>query len=648
MCSQTVDISTFQCISDALLCIHCNVNGLKKHIHDVETMLSCLPRLPSVLAISETRLQSVECPSLKLTEYNSYFSCREGRGGGVALYVRSDYVARERNDLKFRISDDLLCESLFLEIEGGAEGDTTIVGVFYRQPKGNPAHFVTSLETLLSRIGNRKSIILGDANLNTMAESVEAQELIETLEQFCYKEVVNVPTRVATTIRRGTAYNTSTCIDHIYTNVQTLSLLASGALTTTFSDHHATFISVVSKRIGRPASMTYKYNYDQILAELAITNWNDLYDISDVDEAFACFNERVMAAVTRGKREIRQKLNKGQPRKPWVTAELLEMIKEKEAAYTAYRSDPNARRRQAYVRLRNKVVSFSRKCRLEANGKIVCDRIQERRSPWEAIQPVMGGAQEKKCVKLKIDDEIVTDCVRLSNILNDYYATCVTADTECSAAYEVPMSIPELHEPFSPRPVPVDRVHYLLKRVTICSVGEGHIPSQVLRHCADVIADAVAFIVNLSTRQGIYPTALKLYRVVPLFKGGDRLSKENYRPVSIPPPMSKIFEKAIYEQLNEHFEMFNGLSQRQFGFRSKMSTTVPIMDFVEEVRRNLMLKKTVAGVFIDLRKAFDTVDVNILIKKLTRYGADDIFCLGCGRLCRIGGKLFKWAMQSRM
>ena len=113
---------------------------------------------------------------------------------------------------------------------------------------------------------------------------------------------------------------------------------------------------------------------------------------------------------------------------------------------------------------------------------------------------------------------------------------------------------------------------------------------------------------------------MKIARVVPLFKTGDRSLFTNYRPVSILPSFSKFLEKVVYSRLYNYLCKLEILCDNQFGFRKNHSTSLALIDLYEKVSLALDRKEHAVGIFLDLSKAFDTVDHNILLDKLKHYG----------------------------
>jgi len=152
------------------------------------------------------------------------------------------------------------------------------------------------------------------------------------------------------------------------------------------------------------------------------------------------------------------------------------------------------------------------------------------------------------------------------------------------------------------------------------SAGHDNIPLDIMKFCISYIAQPLSMIVNKLFAEGCVPTSLKIARVCPVFKTGDKSCIINYRPISILPSFSNIFEKLVYNRLSCYLEKHCILSKCQFGFRRNHSTSLAVLAMVNKISEAIDNNKFFIRVFIDLSKAFDTIDHIILINKLEHYG----------------------------
>ena len=143
---------------------------------------------------------------------------------------------------------------------------------------------------------------------------------------------------------------------------------------------------------------------------------------------------------------------------------------------------------------------------------------------------------------------------------------------------------------------------------------------QINKSCIDEYIEPLTHLINVSLRTGICPSELKLARVVPIFKSGDPSLLTNYRPISILSFFSKVFERIVYDYLFDFICTNNILYDYQFGFRPKHSTQQAIITLIDKITKSLDNGDIVISLFIDLKKAFDTVDHRILLRKLYAYG----------------------------
>ena len=155
------------------------------------------------------------------------------------------------------------------------------------------------------------------------------------------------------------------------------------------------------------------------------------------------------------------------------------------------------------------------------------------------------------------------------------------------------------------------------------SSGHDNISSKLLKQMAPIIHSALCLIINQSINTGIFPNSLKLAIVKPLFKHKDsEHSFGNYRPISLLTTISKVFERVIFNQLYEYMTINNLFINSQYGFHKKHSTELAALEFVDRIAKDMDKNKVPLSIFIDLSKAFDTLDHKILLEKLKYYGVE--------------------------
>ena len=152
------------------------------------------------------------------------------------------------------------------------------------------------------------------------------------------------------------------------------------------------------------------------------------------------------------------------------------------------------------------------------------------------------------------------------------------------------------------------------------SAGYDDISFNVVRNCFGPLVKPLMFIFNLSLEKGCFPDQLKIARVTPVFKADSVTELGNYRPISVLPCFSKILERIMYNGLFKYLKTNNILYSKQFGFQEGHSTEHAIIQLIDQINNSFEKNHYTLGIFIDLSKAFDTVDYNILIKKLNKYG----------------------------
>ena len=177
---------------------------------------------------------------------------------------------------------------------------------------------------------------------------------------------------------------------------------------------------------------------------------------------------------------------------------------------------------------------------------------------------------------------------------------------------------------FSVNPVTETEVLEIINNLDNKSTGPYSIPIKLLKIIPDLIVIPLCRIINQSFLSGKFPDLLKIVKVVPIHKGGSTQEMNNYRPISLLSIFDKIIEKLMHVRLYNFLEKHNVLYKKQFGFRKGNSTIFSLIEITEKIKESIDKGKFGCGIFIDLRKAFDTVNHKILLKKLDHYGIRDV------------------------
>merc|ERR1712240_505693 len=321
---------------------------------------------------------------------------------------------------------------------------------------------------------------------------------------------------------------------------------------------------------------------------------------------------------------------------PWIDAEIIELMQERDRAlFNANRNKSDSELRKRYNRLRNKVIKQTRKTK----SKHFCEKIEENKENpkllWRQLNSIgySNKSKEKSKIILEIDGEKCFDPIKLANSMGEYFLT---------VAVKLKSKIPNLPKVFykgsqkfkdyylSKGIVPKSQKIFqvsdefvygeLCKLYVTKSTGIDGLKPKFLKDGADIIKGAVTHIINLSLETGIVPNELKSAIVKPLYKKSRRLDVGNYRPVSILPIISKIMERAVYVQMEKHLKDNNILYEFQSGFRTSYSTDTCLINLQDSIGMEFSQGKYVGMVLIDLQKAFDTVDHEILLEKLDALG----------------------------
>ena len=248
---------------------------------------------------------------------------------------------------------------------------------------------------------------------------------------------------------------------------------------------------------------------------------------------------------------------------------------------------------------------------------------------WELINNIRGKHKHNIKPSFVIDNERVTDRRIIASKFNEFFVSIAKTMNNQVILDNSSIPIAELpqFETFLTKSC-ADCIYFedctaeeITEIISHLEISKGSdIPVKLVKSSLKIITPALQQIFNNCIKQGIFPQILKVGNVTPVYKKENEELLENYRPISTLPIFGKIFEKVIYSRLHKFFVSKNIINECQFGFRKGHSTSHALNYSVEEINKQLNLGKHVLGIFMDLSKAFDTIDHKKLLHKLNHSG----------------------------
>lgn len=244
---------------------------------------------------------------------------------------------------------------------------------------------------------------------------------------------------------------------------------------------------------------------------------------------------------------------------------------------------------------------------------------------WACISELIGNNHEEQDIPDKIYDNNnipISDNEDKANIFNKYFSEIgLELKSKIKSVDLDPIdSVPQINNEMSLELTSEQEITDVVKSLNNVGAGYDKINSKLFKATFNAILDVFVHLFNLCLSTGTFPRALKIAVIKPVFKNGDPKETNNYRPISILPFISKILEELICSRLKMHLTNNSIIHQNQFGFQKNHSTYMPILLLQETITKSFEDSNHAIGIYLDLRKAFDTVDIGLLMKKLQKYG----------------------------
>lgn len=609
--------------------LHQNIQRLAPRIESLEITLNEIE--PDLLILCEHKMTTPEIENTTISGYSlkSHFSRSIYLGGGVAIFSKHSFKIKNKSISSI---DELITEKEFecclIECQTNNSFRFVLAGL-YRSPCSDVKRFLHKFDILLEiLLKNYEHVIIGgDININVLDKfSKHTKLFMDTINGHGVRYLVNFPTRVTE--------ESESAIDNFLINFDPRKTNTIG-INTLLSDHDAQLLEIVIpkpnitnqlklSKLARNFSLNNLNSFSDLLSN---ESWIDVYNSSveckfDVFYNIFLYYFSICFPVTRIRIRNKSKLE-------WLSEEL----KSKKENILLLNKIGRSTKNKQMLR-KTKILNNMFKCEvLQEKRKYFTNTIKNSKNTskttWKLLNNEMGknNRSDEGIYNLLVNGSAIAEPQKICESFNNYYIDVV--DTEV---------IPEIlkHNPQLPKLscshsennrkfhcVPISEKE-LTKIISSFenkfSTGYDGVPIVVIKHAMKHLTRPLVHIINSSFISGIFPDKLKTARVKPLFKKGEKSNIKNYRPVSLLPVFSKLYEKAMHIRLVHYLESNNLFDKEQHGFRSGHSVITAATEYINSIINAIDAGDRVTGVFMDLTKAFDSVSHSKLIEKLQILG----------------------------
>ena len=595
-----------------------NINSIRNKF---ENLCEILNDTVDVFTVAETKLDdSFPTDQFLIDGFRKPFRLNiSDSSGGLLTYVRSDIPARELDKFKFDTGIQII------PIQINLRKQKWVIFNIYRHKSQKVPYFLNQLSSAIDFYAKiaEKVIIIGDFNLEPTSPMLKEFLELNGLHNFMHHK----------TCMKS---DEGSCIDLILSN-QKFSLQHTGVFETGLSDFHLLIYTMLKvKYVKLPPKKIQYRKYKDFIAENFLGDLRFFMNNCYIS-TYAEF-ETLFTSVLEYHAPLKTKFVRANHR-PHVTKELRKAIMKRSKLKRIANKTKRPEDMQNYRSQRNLVVKMNRKAKVALFDSINID--STKRDFWKMNKKLFSS----KCnamnerIQLIEKNDLVTDDKQLSSIFNEYFNKITdsldirkwhTADIEeldspsaCVRKFSSHPSIVKIQEnrqvtKFEFSYVTVSEVAKIVASMDTSKKCSGSIPVKVLKLAANECVPFLTACFNSAIDNKTFPDELKLADIIPAHKNGSSLDKENYRPISLLPPVSKIFERIMADQLLAFTE--SRMSKYLCGFRKGHSTQYALLNMLRAWQSCLSKAGKVGAILMDLSKAFDCLSHELLIAKLDAYG----------------------------
>ena len=619
--------SNIICDENDFSILNLNIRSISSNIDILNSFLSTLNRQFDVLSFTESWLNETTKNLISINNYYSLHSLRPSkRGGGVSIFIKNNISSKLIESCSVSLP---FIESLFFEIKH--RNKKIIIASIYKPPNGNNNLFIDKVMEFIHscNINSLDDFILcGDFNFNLLdlENNNTAMRFLTSTNSFSLHPLISKPTRITET--------SATLIDNIF--MRNPIDFTAGLLNFDISDHLPIFLIKRNLFHTPIENECIHVKYRLINNETLQNMYNvlDNYDFDEIVNSDDCSHSlsmltNVLFQTYDSCCPIKSKsISPKKFKKPWITKNILKNIKKRQNYFILLKL--NKITNDTYKRFRNFVNSQIRHSKREYFETLFEKYKKDVKMTWNTINTILKpnkNSKYKSIKKILYKNQTLTENIDIANAFNDFFCNIGKEITKKYSSKNFNSSDHMKYfndvnfiNSFFFKPSNAHDISSIISNLKNKKTHFNVLPVSALKFVSEIISPIISNILNKSLETSNFPDILKNARVTPIFKSGKITDINNYRPISVLPTLSKIFEKFAYRQLYEYLNINNILFKHQYGFRNRMGTNQAILNHLQYLYSNLDSGKIVFSLFLDFRKAFDSVDHQILLSKLNIYG----------------------------